>query len=382
MDKVGIVSYYKNINFGSVLQACAMQMIIRKLGYDCEHIRYFFRQNKKQKIISVLANPSQFLKNKFALYFQKITCPEIAVRRKKFHQFVEEFIKESTKIYSQNDVTETTEIYDVFVCGSDQIWAPNQFNEFFYIDFISEKARKIAYAPSIGLPLIPDHLKGKIASLISNIGYLSIREKEGSAIVRELTGLDIPVVLDPTLMIDKTEWLAKVKSSIAPKEPYILCLFLGENHQHRQAVETYRNYKGYKIVVIPFRKGDYSWGDICLADAGPLDFIDLVNNAAIVFSDSFHGAAFALNLNKPFGVFMRFAEDHPICQNSRIRNLLSLFSLQKRLVQDKMVIKDIDECINYAAVNTILDKERSKSLKYLESAFISSYSKRKNYAQA
>jgi hypothetical protein len=304
------------------------------------------------------------------------------VRREKINQFVEEFIKESAKIYTLMDVAETSTVYDVFVCGSDQIWAPNQFNEFFYINFITEKSRKIAYAPSIGLPLIPDHLKVKMTSLISNIGYLSIREQEGSDIVRDLTGLDIPVVLDPTLMIDKEEWLAKVKSSIAPKEPYILCLFLGKNHQHRQAVKEYQRYKGYKIVIIPFQKGDYSWGDICLADAGPLDFIDLVNNADMVFSDSFHGAAFALNLNKPFGVFMRFSEDHPLCQNSRIRNLLSLFSLQKRLVQDKLVVKDIDECIDFDAVNEILDKERLKSQDYIKNALIDSFSKRKSYAQA
>lgn len=382
MNKVGIVSYYRNINFGSALQACATQMAIRSLGYDCEHIRCFFGRSRKQKIMALLNNPLSILKNKLVWYYKKATSPNPAVRREKFAQFVAENIKESEKIYTPADVAQTNAIYDAFVCGSDQIWAPNQFNEWFYINFISDKSKKIAYAPSIGLPVIPDHLKDKMATLIRNIGYLSIREREGAAIVRELTGLEVPVVLDPTLLISKEEWLAKVEKSKAPKEPYILCLFLGENPQHRKAVDTYKVAKGYKNVVISCKKGDYNWGDMIMAEAGPLDFIDLVNNAAMVFSDSFHGAAFALNLNRPFGVFMRFSEDHPICQNSRIRNLLDLFSLHKRLVRDDDSFEVLDADIDYAVVNEKLAAERARSLSYLQNALNDSIATSYRHARA
>jgi hypothetical protein len=192
----------------------------------------------------------------------------------------------------------------------------------------------------------------------------------------------VPVVLDPTLLISREEWLAKVEKSKAPKGPYILCLFLGENPLHRKAVDTYKVAKGYKNVVIPFKKGDYTWGDRIMGEAGPLDFIDLVNNAAMVFSDSFHGAAFALNLNRPFGVFMRFSEDHPICQNSRIRNLLDLFSLQKRLVRDDGSFEGIDADIDYAVVNGKLAAERARSLSYLQNALNDSISMSQRHASA
>jgi hypothetical protein len=300
----------------------------------------------------------------------------------KYSQFITQNIKESEKIFRPDNLFLTNDIYDAFICGSDQIWAPNSFKEYFYINFIQDKYKKIAYAPSIGLSKIPDNLIKKMASLISEIGYLSIREQEGAKIVRELTGLNIPVVLDPTLLIDKEEWLGKIKKSTVPKEPYILCLFLGENPQHRQLVETYRQAKGYKIVVLPFRKLDCFWGDITREDAGPLDFIDLVNNAAMVFSDSFHGAAFALNLNRPFGVFMRFSEDHPICQNSRIRNLLDLFSLQKRLIRDEGSFEGIDADIDYAVVNEKLAAERARSLSYLQNALNDSIAASHRHARA
>jgi hypothetical protein len=368
MLKIGIVSYYRNINYGSALQACAMQMAIRKLGYDCEHIRCFIGRNRKQKILALLKNPFLIIKNRITWYCKKVAFLRCSTKYNKFKQFVCDNIKESEVFYKKNDLSQTSSIYDAFVCGSDQIWAPNQFNEWFYIDFISDKYKKIAYAPSIGLPCIPDTLKTKMASLIRDIGYLSIREQEGAQIVYELTGLNIPVVLDPTLLINKEEWLAKIKVSKAPKEPYILSLFLGENPQHRKVVENYGRKKGYKIVTLPFRKLDFKWGDIIKSDAGPLEFIDLVNNAAMVFSDSFHGAAFALNLNRPFGVFMRFSDDHPICQNSRIRNLLNLFSLQTRLVCDAESLDAMDVNIDYQSVNEKLDIERVKSMDYLKNA--------------
>ena len=381
MHKIGIVSYYRNINFGSALQACALQMAIRKFGYDCEHIRRFPRRSRKQKFFALIKNPFIVFR-KLVWFYKKIASPKTELRRNNFSRFVHENIQESEIFCTTDDLARTEKNYDAVVCGSDQIWAPNQFNEWFYINFISNKCKKIAYAPSIGLPLIPDDLKDKVASLIKDIGYLSVREKEGAQIVYELTGIDVPVVLDPTLLISKDEWLGKVQKSTAPDEPYILCLFLGENTQHRKSVEEYRQATGRKIVAIPFAKCDYTWGDVVMADAGPLEFIDLVKNASIVFTDSFHGAAFSMNLNKPFYAFMRFAEDHPICQNSRIRNLLNIFGLQSRLIDDGATVTEMDIDIDYATVNEILEKKRAKSLTYLQTSLRDSIVKSKSAGHA
>ena len=381
MHKIGIVSYYRNINFGSALQACALQMVIRMFGYDCEHIRRFSGRSRKQKILAVIKNPFLVFR-RLIRFFKNILSPGTDLRRNNFWRFVDENIQESEIVYTADDLVRTEEIYDAVICGSDQIWAPNQFNEWYYINFVSNKWKKIAYAPSIGLPVIPDDLKYKVASLIKDIGYLSIRERGGAQVDYELTGIDVPVVLDPTLLITKDQWLGKVQKSTAPDEPYILCLFLGENLQHRQSVEAYQQVTGHKIVVLPFAKRDYTWGDIVMSDAGPLEFIDLVNNAAIVFTDSFHGAAFSMNLNKPFYVFMRFTKDHPICQNSRIRNLLSTFNLQSRLVDDGATVSEIDIGIDYATVNEILKKERTKSLTYLQASLRDSIVRSKSISHA
>lgn len=382
MYKIGIVSYYRIVNYGSVLQACAVQITINKLGFNCEHIKCFLGRSTLEKIRDSFKSPLKTLKNRIIWCQKKVTFKESVLRQENFSRFIAENIKESAKIYNRQNAWQASGIYDAFVCGSDQIWAPNQFNEWFYINFVTEKHKKIAYAPSIGLPVISDHLKAKMASLIRDIGYLSIREHEGAEIVRELIGLNIPVVLDPTLLVDKEEWLAKIQNTTAPNEPYLLCLFLGDNPEHRRMAEAYGRAKGYRIVVLPFQKGDYAWGDITLKDAGPLEFIDLVNNAAMVFSDSFHGAAFAVNLNRPFGVFMRFSEDHPLCQNSRVRNLLNMFCLQDRLIQGGILVDVLDTDIDWAAVNEKLFKERHNSLNYLRNALADSIATSHRHAHA
>ena len=127
MHKIGIVSYYRNINFGSALQACALQMAIRKFGYDCEHIRRFSGKSRKQKIVALLKNP--FLVFRRLLRFcKKIASRETESRRSNFSRFVDENIQESNIFYTTYGLARTEKIYDAVVCGSGQIWAPNQFD--------------------------------------------------------------------------------------------------------------------------------------------------------------------------------------------------------------------------------------------------------------
>lgn len=372
MSRIGIVSYYHNINYGSALQACALQMAIRKLGYECAHIRRDTTKTSIQKLRELLTKPHLVAKRKLSYYYKKASSRKSHLRRKRFQEFVHENIRESEVGYKPDQLSLCEDTYDAFICGSDQIWAPNQFDEWFYLSFVSNKFKKIAYAPSIGLPSIPENLRDRVSQLIKNIAYLSIREKQGADLVKDLTGLEIPVVLDPTLLINKKDWLAIAQGSLRPQKPYILCLFLGDNPSHRKTAESLAAGNNLNLAVLPFRSTDYGWGDHTISDAGPAEFIDLINNAAVVLTDSFHGAAFSLNLNKPFFVFMRFTDNHPICQNSRIINLLNTFSLQTRLISsdDPQQVPDVP--MDFACINDVLFSERARSLQYLKSSIESS----------
>ena len=362
--KIAIVTNYKNLSYGSALQAYAMQSVIKELGYDCENLQYNPRvavPDSSSRLVRVLRNPSLIM-NKL----KRVKNSEDE-RLSVFSTFVDENISSNATIYRSNDeLKATNELYEAFVCGSDQIWAPNQFDEWYYLSFVAQNFKKIAYAPSIGLPKIPDELKGKISDLVKKIGHLSIREQEGADLVRELTGIDIPVVLDPTFLLDASKWRMFAEPRKI-RHPYILCYFLGENPNHRQLADKIGRERGLKRVVLPFTKSDYRWGDILLKSASPKEFIDLVDNAEMVLTDSFHGMAFSINLNTQFYSLMRFNDDHPVCQNSRIRNILSMFELQDNLLNDDCNIEKVAE-INFDRVNELIMTNRERSLIFLKEA--------------
>lgn len=358
MCKIGIITYYRNNHYGSALQSYALQTIIKDMGYQCENIRYSGKRKFSSRLVSVINNPSKIVRK-----FSRTRRPTAYYR---IIDFVNQYIDESNYLYkSISELKLTNEIYDVFICGSDQIWAPNQFNEWYYISFIDERHRKVAYAPSIGLPVIPNYLKSHMASLLRGIKYLSVREKQGARIINELTGIDVPVVLDPTLLINRNRWIDIATETKITGE-YILCYLLGDNDKHRDAIERYKQKTGYKTVVIPYLAScDYSWGDVVLENIGPLEFIGLVNNARIVFTDSFHGVLFSIDLNKPFNAFLRFTENHKLCQNSRIYNILDMLELSNRLIrEDSLEIKN-DSDIDYALVNKVLESKKKFSMDFL-----------------
>lgn len=363
--KVGIVTNFKNCNYGSVLQSYALQTIINDLGYDCENLAYDFTNNE----ITTASLLTRIIKNPNLIY-QKIKRIKNGQDRRwdNFVSFLNNYIKVNPRVFrSIGELKNTNNIYNAFICGSDQIWAPNQFNELYYLSFVNNREHKIAYAPSIGLPSIPDNLKYKMSELIKGIKYLSIRERQGADIVKELTGIDIPVVLDPTLLFNKNGWLNIAKESKINK-PYILCYFLGENPIHRKMADEYSKKTGLKKLVLPFVKDDYLWGDILHKSAGPMEFINLINNANIVFTDSYHGLLFSINFNKQFRAFMRFDSNDILCQNSRIINVLNTFNLQNALVNDHA-----DKSINYSEIdflnaNKKLEDMRKFSLDFLQNS--------------
>lgn len=367
MPKVAIVTTYRSFNYGSVLQAYALQATVKSLGYHCEHLKCHHKTQIRRSLShldSVIKLPSRIARRLFRTGLYRKGC--------KFRAFVSQYINENPRLYeSLDDLKSTNNIYDAFICGSDQIWSPVLFAECYYLNFVNENRKKIAYAPSIGLPVIPDHLKPRMAHLIRQIPHVSVREKQGAALINELTGINVPIVLDPTLLVTRNDWEAMAVEPTIDK-PYILCYFLGDNPKHRQAVDRYKSTTGGTLVVLPKYKQDYSWGDIILDSIGPLEFLGLVKNAHRVFTDSYHGILFSVNLNISFNAFMRFTDDHALCQNSRVENILELLGLQHRLVGDGL--RDIidQDGIDYQAVNKIVDHERRFSIDYLRSSLMES----------
>ncbi len=367
MNKVAIVTLHGYSNYGNKLQNYALQEVIKKLGFDVETINFnVLELNKRSsifvKIKTALLNPKkifdfinrQRLNFRLNFLYKKLINEKIS----RFKEFSVNFLNEKCYELSLSELDKINDLYSYFISGSDQVWNPLYINEYFkyYLTF-AEKSKSISYAASFAVPEVSDEISFRIKPWLEDFNYISVREIEGQRIVKAITNLDVPVLVDPTLLIDKEHWidLARVHEH-KPKNKYILTYFLGKDNKTAfKRINLIAKESGFDIV----RLGDLKAKIFYAAD--PSEFIDYFNDAEIIFTDSFHGAVFSILFNRPFVVFKRGN------MNSRIDTLLSKFKLEDRhwdYVKEHENYFDID----YSHVDAILEEEREKSFNYLKKA--------------
>lgn len=326
--------------------------ISRHLKSIIKCIRYPHLFKEMLKIINNNKNANNKITNKTIEKFDEFTMKELNVR---------EFTYNSLKKISK------TNLFHGFIAGSDQIWSPKKpfIKKEYYLRF-APKNKRIAYAPSFGVDIIPKYNKGIMKKYINDFNSISVREEEGRKILKDLLEKDIPVVLDPTLLIDKEDWISTINSKLLINEEYIFCYFLDEPSSI--AVEYIKKYAKNNKVKIIYLMNNFNWNEICEAkfyEGDPLDFVRGIMGAKMVFTDSFHSVAFSLNLNVPFYVFKR-NYGHKFDQSSRITSILRLVKEEKRFIMDNSRDINMEVIKDYSKINNILITERNISLTWLK----------------
>ena len=361
--KVGVLTWHYYTNFGSTLQAFSSLAMLRRAGYDAELINY------RDPRTGVLSGVRYWLKRAFVhtvgrlvppFYRRHVTPPAVKYFRKKY--FVEtELVQTPEKLF------ELTGKYDCVLFGSDQIWAPNCYNPVYFGAFVSEGIRKVSYAASIGLNDIPDGLVEDYGRLLSDFHSVSVREVEGMWLLKERCGIDASVVLDPTLMTDATVYRGMERQSVVREgSKYVFCYFLNKEHGYSDSVIKYSRSRGLEIIGVSARAEDGKWMRR-LTGLGADQFLWLVDNAEVIFTDSYHGTIFSMLFHKKFWTFVRFAENSPVCQNSRIRQLQSYFKIDRRIVSVTSELNEMTE-IDYTDFEARLGRLREQSWYYLQKA--------------
>lgn len=382
MKKIGVCACYNTKNYGSMLQALATGKKLQDLGYEYEFIRYTRKPTlglivrSLGRIPEMAASKIEHLKRD-----QKLKqYPEIAVaiktRNKCFDAFMNQnFTLLSPKYETFKEINKAAYNYAAVMVGSDQLWRPEGYSTGFYnLMFVPENVPKIAYATSFGVSQIPERKKKIAKTFLKRIEHISVRELRAAEMIKELTGRDVPTVVDPTLLFTGEEWRKIIQSQKLIKDNYIFCYLLGSNPQHRKWVEELKKQTGYKIVTIPhldeFVESDVGFGDYQLYDVGPAEFVNLIRNAEYVCTDSFHGTVFSILNHKKFVTFNRFADGSRNSRNSRIESLISQTGLEKRQMtrKEQSIVDLISVEIDYECVDTKLNQMRNKSIEYLSSA--------------
>lgn len=375
--KIGIITILKVNNYGAELQAYATQTILNKLGYNAEIIDYLFYKNKGFKKTKRSHPSIQFplkkriLETIFPIFNKIKSLPYrkiISLREKKFNDFHLHNTLLSKTYKSVDQLYKECQNYDVYMSGSDQIWNPYIYSSLdpYFLDFAPEGKRRIAYGSSFGVSSIPEYAKNYYKEHLLKYHAIGVREQNAVEIVHQLCGKKAQWVLDPTMLLDATDWM-KVSATpdIALPEKYILIYELTTCPYILKLAKYISNIKGMPIIrlcksVVPEDK-DTNITDI--TDAGPAEFISLFHGASYIVTNSFHGAAFSINFNKQFYVITPARKTN----NSRQRSILKLFNIENRLLEENSPLPEIID-ISYQNVNNILFSEREKSIKFLTEA--------------
>lgn len=366
--KVAIMTWYAYRNYGTALQASALYHVLNNVGFTPDFISYTPRGDVHGSV--KICAPKHLLNKIKAKLNPTYNSTE---RNNLFETYLTERTTCSKRCSSYPELHDLNKEYDAFVCGSDQIWAPVCYDSKYFLDFVEDTEKMVAYAPSIGLPKIEnDTIRERMAQNISRFKHLSVREQQGAELIKELIGKDAKVVLDPTLLLNSCEWDSYADVQSAEKLPdkhYIICYFLGDSKKYFKYVQTLSKRLGIPFYVIPHTVKEKKSGNAVPFEVGPREFVSLIKNAAYVCTDSFHGMAFSVNYNIPFSVFKRFSDNDPKNQNSRIFNLLKILQLESRLtdVQASCAEQATISC-DFSTANEQMEKLKSESMKYLQDA--------------
>ena len=257
--------------------------------------------------------------------------------------------------------------YDVYMVGSDQVWNPHTSSsiEPYFLTFAPQEKKKIAYASSFGVSEIPESLNERFQKLLNGLNRISVREQSGVTLVEKLTDKKAYLVLDPTLLLDKTDWNKVMKQYPNMPQKYILIYQLSKS----QAIVdlALRIGKCYNLKVYRICKRAYAnthnEGIINITDAGPAEFLSLIYHSTFMITNSFHGTAFSINFNIPFYSIISAKKTN----NSRLESLLHITQLHSRLLKDDTPIDSIDisDKIDYTMANKLLESYRKQSINYL-----------------
>lgn len=369
MKKVGIMTWIQYQNYGTALQAGALSNIIKMMGYEPFNINYCPRAINDSSHYSLKG-----IYNKGIGTIKRTLNGQYTseIKSQLYKKYIAENLNVTEPCNTKVELADLNDHFDAFVCGSDQIWAPLVFDENYFLSYVRNPDKIIAYAPSIGLTKIENPIvREKMKHLIGRFKHLSIREQQGAELIRRLCDKNAKVVLDPTLLLSPKEWnvfeqQATYKTFLLP-DKYIICYFLGDYIQYMQKVKEISNKLHMPYFIIPQFKLQ-SQDEHCVPfDVGPAEFLKLWSHAAYAITDSFHGVAFSLNYNKPFSVFKRFKEDARDNQNSRVINILRLVNLESRILENNGQPNSFLE-LDFSEANDRLNELRKQSLEYLKRA--------------
>lgn len=360
---VKIITCHNVYNYGASLQAYALQETIKTMGQSCEIVDYnpWYLYDRYQFWNIGNKKWEKNLFTKFVYYIGKFPDKLRLERRKHcFEKFNDGYFNMTKERYYTHEELQQCAC-DVLICGSDQIWNPlveNGNDGAFFGEYLKTK-KVISYAASIGVDKIPEEKKVWFKSKLNGLAAVSVRER---SVQNELQGLGIPDVkwcIDPVYLLDKRSWIEKLKLKLNTEKYMLIYMFEGDK-QSEEIIRFAAEKMSLKIYSI--NSSRCSFADRNFHISGPKEFLELLMNATIILTNSFHGVAFSIIFRKQFWTLERKG------LNRRIADMLDFAGLDNRVLT-KANVKEINlqEKIDYVDAEKCISLRIKESKRYLKS---------------
>lgn len=367
MKRVGIITFHAAHNYGSMLQAYALQQVLLNMGCDCEIINFRTRRQKVFYYPPFCHGRWIGMIRRLFLYWR-----DVIPLMKKYYLF-ESFLRNkyilSEKEYQTvYDLSNEDFQYDIYLSGSDQIWNTSclDFDWAYFLPFV-KRGKKIAYAPSMGpkpfIEVIEENGRN-IKKYILSFDSISVREQGTADRLLMLSGVCTPIMLDPTLLLPSHYWEKMVVRLPLVKEDYIFLYMPSYDERVFMKAEMLSNRLGMKVVVSQIcewaghewrKKHNFQY----LLSVGPIEFLNLCKNAKYTIGLSFHLVVFSILLHTPFIVIDGM-------NDSRIRSLLTLTKLESRSMSFSMTdFSPYFSPIDFKIANELIANKSQECLKWL-----------------
>ena len=370
MKKIAGITWWKN-NYGSILQAYALEKVIEDMGLVEYEILQQFSANafSISSLFAYIKEKGLYATLKYII--KKFGNKKLVQRKQKCDRFVKKYMRISEKTFDANNKTDIENNYDGFICGSDQIWNPifNSRDSIYWLAFDDSKY-KLAYAPSIGVTEVTEVVSNEIRNALKSFSGISCREDQGTKLINSIIGHEKCItVLDPTLLIEKSEW-EKIVSPRILQEKYVFSYVLRGTRQQRKLINKFAKSNNLIVVSIPNLDPDYydrtekKYYDIGVTDAAPQDFISLIKHAEYIFTDSFHCMIFSCLYHKTFFSMKKIGRN----QMLRINDFQEWLMLGNRVVDTMDDVRRVQCETNdnlWKRFDERVKQERVNSMNYL-----------------
>ena len=366
--RIGILTLPLHTNYGGILQAYALQTVLERMGHDVvvfDTPRVTFRLPlwKKPLVYGKRLIKKYVMGNKSTLvFFERKINRDYPVAAKNTQRFISQYIhaKHVSSLGSLN-----AEEFDAIVVGSDQIWRPKYYPkiENAYLEFAKHwNIKRIAYAASFGTDKWEYTPKQTMecSRLIRKFDGVSVREDSAVGLCREHFGVEVKLVLDPTMLLDKEDYIKLFTAANTPKSKgTLLCYVLDETPEKSALIQQIADERHLTPFRVNSRVEDHS-APLNERIQPPVEqWLRGFYDAEFVVTDSFHACVFSILFGKQFLVVGN--ESRGL---SRFNSLLKMFGLEDRLVTKDFRMKDCAE-IDYSQVYQCLKGKRETSMNFL-----------------